>query len=309
MPDVLEAGSVGDASPPDPPTFRGTAVAVIPARLKSERFPEKVLADQTGRPLVQHVVDQVRRCGRLTDVVVAADDERIVEALRPFGTRVVLTDPNHPSGTDRVAEAAAGLDADIVVNVQGDEPEIDPAAVDRLVDELGASSAPMATLATEFPSNEDDSNPNLVKVARSLRGLALYFSRSPIPYDRDGISKGQGRPVATTQATTNSSEVDVEVSSNPKPPPAASHHRGTPPGLLLHVGVYAYRHRFLMELTQLAPTPLEQLEKLEQLRVLEHGHAIAVAVVEHRSHGIDTPQQYAAFVQRWSQMQSGSRSR
>ena len=264
-----------------PPTFDGTAVAVIPARLASERFPEKVLASQTGRPLVQHVVDQVRRCRRVTEVVVAADDKRIAEALAPFGTKVVLTDPNHPSGTDRVAEAAQSLEADIVVNVQGDEPEIDAAAIDTLVDTLGSSDAPMATIATDFPQEEDDSNPNLVKVARSLRGHALYFSRCPIPYDRNQSEPGHGRPVESPLSE----------------PPIDQRGRR---GLLLHVGVYAYRRPFLMELTQLSPTPLEQLEKLEQLRVLEHGYPIAVAVVRHESHGIDTPEQYAAFVKRFA---------
>ncbi|MEL7239069.1 MAG: 3-deoxy-manno-octulosonate cytidylyltransferase, partial [Planctomycetota bacterium] len=192
----------------------------------------------------------------------AADDQRIADALEPFGTRVLLTDPAHPSGTDRVAEAAKSLDADLIVNVQGDEPEIDPAALAVLVETLANSDAPMATLATNYPTGASEADPNLVKLARSMRGRALYFSRSPIPFDRGG----HGRP--------------------PEHP------------LLLHVGVYAYRRRFLAELATLSPTPLEQTEKLEQLRVLEHGHSIAVAVVDHRSHGIDTPQQYAEFVRR-----------
>ena len=213
-------------------------------------------------PLVQHVVEQARRCALLSEVVVAADDQAIADALAPYGTRVILTDPACPSGTDRVAEAARQLEADLVVNVQGDEPEIDPASLGTLVRTLAYSDAPMATLATKYPSQAEPADPNLVKLALSRTGHALYFSRLPIPFDRGS----QGRP--------------------PEHP------------LLLHVGVYAYRHDFLATLASLSPTPLEQAEKLEQLRVLEHDYRIAVAVVEHTSHGIDTPAQYAAFVQR-----------
>ena len=235
------------------------AVAIIPARLASTRFPEKLLAAETGRPLVQHVVDRVRLCRSIRDVIVAADSQRVADALRPFGTRVVLTDPNHPSGTDRVAEVARSLDAELIVNVQGDEPEIEPAAVDSLVFLMRRTGADMGTLATFFPADADPADPNLVKVVLAPNGRALYFSRSAIPFDRDG--------------------------------------GGTKP--MLHVGVYAYRSAFLATLATYRPTPLEMTEKLEQLRVLEHGHTIVAAVVERPTHGVDTRQQYAAFVERW----------
>src|SRR5688572_25806357 len=220
-----------------------------------------MLAADTGRPLVQHVVDRVRRCRLVGEVIVAADDERIAAALRPFGTKVVLTRPDHPSGTDRVAEVARGLDAGIILNVQGDEPEMEPEAVDALVELMRRTpSAEMATLATPFPPDQDPSSPDLVKVVVGRDGRALYFSRSPIPYHRD----------------TNSA--------------------GTPP--LLHIGLYGYRRPFLLKLAEYAPTPLEETEKLEQLRVLEYGHTIVVAVVDRSAHGIDTPRQYAEFVKR-----------
>ena len=229
--------------------------------MASTRFPGKMLAAETGRPLVQHVVDRVRQCRLVDEVIVAADDERIASALRPFGTKVVLTRPDHPSGTDRVAEVARGLDAGIIVNVQGDEPEIDPEAVDALVELMRRTpSAEMATLATPFPREEDPGDPNLVKVVLGRDGRALYFSRSPIPHRRDANAPG------------------------------------TPP--LLHIGLYGYRRAFLQKLAEYRPTPLEETEKLEQLRVLEYGHTIVVAVVDRRSHGIDTPRQYAEFVKR-----------
>jgi 3-deoxy-manno-octulosonate cytidylyltransferase (CMP-KDO synthetase) len=230
--------------------------------MASTRFPGKVLAAETGRPLVQHVVDRVRQCRLVDEVIVAADDERIAAALRPYGTRVELTRPDHPSGTDRVAEVARGLEAQIVVNVQGDEPEIEPAAVDVLIELMRRSPwAEMATLATPFPRGEDPGDPNLVKVVVGRDGRALYFSRSPIPHARDDAGAERVAP-------------------------------------LLHIGLYGYRRPFLQKLAEYRPTPLEETEKLEQLRVLEYGHTIVVGVVDRRSHGIDTPRQYAEFVKR-----------
>jgi 3-deoxy-manno-octulosonate cytidylyltransferase (CMP-KDO synthetase) len=225
------------------------AIVVIPARYGSTRFPAKIVASETGKPLVQHVVDRAKRATRVKDVIVATDDERIVSALRPFGTKCVMTSPAHQSGTDRIAEAARDLPAecDIVVNVQGDEPEIEPATIDALVERLETSNDPMATAATPFPAGESVENPNLVKV----------------PYVRDAEST--------------------------KPAPAAYH---------LHLGVYAYRREFLVQFASWPPTPLELTEKLEQLRALEHGRPIHVVKVERSAHGIDTPEQYRAFVAR-----------
>lgn len=219
-----------------------------------------MLAAETGRPLVQHVVDQVRRCRLIEDVIVAADDERIAAALAPLGTRVVMTSRAHPSGTDRVAEVAESLSAQIILNVQGDEPEIDPAAIDSLVELMQERpAADIATLAAPFPAHADPDDPNLVKVVVGRDGRALYFSRSRIPYPRE---PGEGA------------------------------------GPLLHIGLYGYRREFLLKLAGYRPTPLELTEKLEQLRVLEYGHMIYAVVVDRGSHGIDTPQQYADFVKR-----------
>jgi len=236
-------------------------IAIIPARLGSTRLPAKPLLAETGKPLIQHVVEQVRRAGRPERVVVAADDERVVAAVEGFGGEAVMTRPDHPSGTDRIAEVAERMrlaDDDIVVNVQGDEPEIAPDSIDELVDLLARSTAPMATLATPL-TRAQAADANKVKVVFDLAGRALYFSRSVIPHDRDG---------------------DEEVQ------------------YYLHLGLYAYRAGFLLRLTAMPQTAAERAEKLEQLRVLGHGHAILVGVVAHHAAGIDTPEDYAAFVAR-----------
>lgn len=240
------------------------AVAIIPARYASTRFPGKPLAKETGKYLIQHVYEQVAQAKRVSAVIVATDDERIAEAVRSFGGRVAMTRSDHPSGTDRVAEVASGLTAEIIVNVQGDEPEIEPDCIDALVSLLaGDGDAAMATLACRFPSDAEPTGPDAVKVVLDQRGRALYFSRSLVPYPRE-----------------TGGRVDA------------------PGDWLLHLGIYAYRRSFLLELAKLPPTPLEQREKLEQLRVLEHGHPIAVGLVKKASVGIDTPRDYAAFVRR-----------
>jgi 3-deoxy-manno-octulosonate cytidylyltransferase (CMP-KDO synthetase) len=238
------------------------ATVVIPARFGSTRFPAKILASRTGKPLVQHVVEQARKCRSIREVIVATDDQRIVEALRPFGTHVLMTSPDHQSGTDRIAEVARELSDEIVVNVQGDEPEIEPEIIDALVDRLSHSTDDMATAATPFVWGMDPSNPNLVKVVLGRDGRALYFSRSPIPYFRDST------PTA-----------DLPY--------------------YLHLGIYAYRREFLLKFSSLPQAPLEQAEKLEQLRALEHGKSIYVRVVNRATHGIDTPEQYEEFVKRY----------
>lgn len=243
------------------------ATVVIPARFGSTRFPAKILAAATGKPLVQHVVDQVRQCKRVGRIIVATDDQRITDALKAFDTEVRMTSPAHQSGTDRIAEVARGLSDDIVVNVQGDEPEIEPEIVDALIERLGTHSDDMATAATPFAPDADPADPNLVKVILATDGRAIYFSRSPIPYRRD-------------------SSIALPY--------------------LLHLGIYAYRRSFLLEFASWKPTPLEMVEKLEQLRALEHGRSIFVLKVRRATHGIDTPQQYDEFVRRYKQ--SGQRS-
>lgn len=241
-------------------------VAIIPARYASTRFPGKPLARETGKFLIQHVVEQASRARSIDEVIVATDDQRIADAVHAFGGRAVMTREDHPSGTDRVAEVAEGSDAELIVNVQGDEPELEPAYIDGLVQMMIANAdVPIGTLACPFAENGDPRDPNAVKVVVDRRGRALYFSRSLIPYPRDL----KGTP-------------------------------STPSGWLLHLGIYAYRREFLFKLAKLPPTPLEQSERLEQLRVLEHGYPLVVSVVEKASAGIDTPDDYAAFVARAS---------
>jgi len=226
-------------------------VIVIPARYASTRFPGKPLAELWGKPLLQHVYERATSAKLAGQVIVATDDTRIASAARSFGAEVALTRADHPSGTDRVAEVARSIIADLVVNVQGDEPLIDPAAIDAAVAPLLADPAiPMGTLCAPLTSAEELNNPNVVKVVLDRAGFALYFSRSPIPFARDA---------------------------------------GAAPDRYRHLGLYVYRRAFLLALGGLAPTPLEEAEKLEQLRVLEHGHRLRVAIVPHASPGVDTP--------------------
>ncbi len=242
-------------------------IAVIPARFASTRLPGKPLLSDTGRPLIQHVVEGAREASRLDRVIVATDDARIAAAVVGFGGECVMTRSDHPTGTDRVAEVAAGLSgARIVVNLQGDEPEISGHALDLVVALLERDpDASMATLATPIVSEEVYRDPSCVKVVCSGAGRALYFSRSPIPHHRDGMSsRPPGQPLA-----------------------------------YLHLGLYAYRRDFLLELAMLPPSPLESSERLEQLRVLESGRPIAVGIVDEPSVGIDTPEDYRRFVARW----------
>ena len=256
------------------------AIAVIPARYASTRFPGKPLARETGKYIIQHVYEQVARATSISRTIVATDDERIFRAVQSFGGGVVMTRADHPSGTDRVAEAVADSDADVVVNVQGDEPEIEPADIDQLVALLSSRpDVPMGTLACPFPVGGDPADPNAVKVVLDTRGRALYFSRSLIPFPRE----------AAGRAAVSGPRGAVAAHSEPI---------GSPPAWLLHIGIYAYRRPFLLSLAKLPPTPLEQIERLEQLRALEHGYSIAVAIVERAAIGIDTPEDYAAFVRR-----------
>jgi 3-deoxy-manno-octulosonate cytidylyltransferase (CMP-KDO synthetase) len=239
-------------------------VAIIPARYASTRLPGKPLLDRTGKTLIQHVVENARRAGRLEQVVVATDDERILRAVQAFGGMAVMTSDKHRCGTDRLAEAADILhlaDDDIVVNVQGDEPDMPPEAIDKLVELIAASQAPMATLCTPISADEA-ANPNRVKAVLAQNGSAIYFSRARIPFDRDPSQRA-----GKTQ-------------------------------YLLHLGIYAYRAGFLRHFTKLPPTPAEESEKLEQLRALEHGYKIVAAVIDYAGGGIDTPEDYEAFVKK-----------
>jgi 3-deoxy-manno-octulosonate cytidylyltransferase (CMP-KDO synthetase) len=238
-------------------------IAMIPARLASTRFPRKVLANQTGKTLIEHVFGAASRAACVDRIVVATDSEEVVRAVEEFAGQGVLTSNDHPNGASRLGQVCDLLDiADdaVIVNVQGDEPELDPAVIDAAAHALVESDSPMATIASPFAEDEDAADPNIVKVVVDQQGRAMYFSRSVIPFDREDDGKTS---------------------------------------LLKHVGLYAYDRPFLRVYSTLAPTPMEQCERLEQLRVLEHGYSIAVATVTCKHHGIDTPEQYAEFVQRW----------
>jgi 3-deoxy-manno-octulosonate cytidylyltransferase (CMP-KDO synthetase) len=243
--------------------FHMRCAIVIPARYGSTRLPGKPLLKSTGKYLIQHVYEQACRSKRAGEVIVATDDPRIQAAVAGFGGRVVMTRRDHPSGTDRVAEVARGLDADVIVNVQGDEPLIEPRDLDLLPELLaGDPEAQLATLAVPLTSLEAYASPNVVKVVRDRRGRALYFSRSPIPMVRDG-------------------QPDLNGGSQL---------------FLQHLGLYAYRRKALLELAALPPDPIEESEKLEQLRVLALGWRIQVGVVAHAGRGVDTVADYSRFV-------------
>ncbi len=237
-----------------------TAAVVIPARFASTRLPGKPLLNATGKFLVQHVYERAVQAA-VGPVVVATDDIRILDAVRAFGGQAVMTRGDHPSGTDRIAEVAANLKADVIVNMQGDEPQFDPAGVQLLLKMLSDDpGAGMSTLATPVKSLADFHSPNVVKAVRAAGGRALYFSRSPIPFARDA---------------------EPAIPSDQ---------------FLHHLGVYAYRRDVLLKLAATPPHPLEQLEKLEQLRALAHGIPIQVGVIPTAHRGVDTPEDYAAFV-------------
>jgi 3-deoxy-manno-octulosonate cytidylyltransferase (CMP-KDO synthetase) len=226
-----------------------------------------MLLRETGKTVLQHTYEAARRCRGPELVLVATDDGEIAAEVRRFGGRVAMTRPDCPSGTDRVAEAVRDLPrADIIVNLQGDEPEADPAAIDRLFELLeNHSAAAMATLATPIHEREKLDDPSCVKVTFDNAGRAMYFSRSVIPHAR---------------------EWSDELLA------------GTPPVFYQHLGIYAYRRPLLMQMPLWPVGRLEQTEKLEQLRVLENGGSILVAVTENATRGIDTPDDYAAFVSR-----------
>lgn len=247
--------------------IRYRSFVVIPARLASTRLPRKLLLSDTGKPLIQHTYEGASRATRPWGVCVAADHPEIAEAVRGFGGHVVMTDPQAACGTDRVAEVARQMaDVDIFVNVQGDEPEIDGDSIDRTVDMLERNPrADMATLATPIRSRAQLEDPACVKVVCNQQGEALYFSRAPIPFPREWDDSWLL-------------------------------HR--PPCFLQHIGIYAYRRDFLLQLAELPPSPLEQLEKLEQLRVLSAGKTILVSVIDTPSIGVDTWDDYRAFVSR-----------
>lgn len=235
-------------------------VGILPARWGSTRFPGKPLHLIAGKPLIQHVWEQCRKCRRLDELFIATDDPRIMEAAASFGARAVMTSPDHPTGTDRLAEAVRALTgADIILNIQGDEPLIDPGLIDELAEAMVADpTLDMATAANPLdPADPAVHDPNVVKVVTAISGRALYFSRSPLPFFRNPV---EGLPV------------------------------------MRHKGIYAYRRHFLERFVSWPPSPLERAESLEQLRALENGASIKVLLTHDTSPGVDTPEQ-AAYVE------------
>ena len=248
--------------------IRSTSFVVIPARLASTRLPRKLLLRRTGKSLIHHTYEAAQRATRPSGVCVATDHEAIRDEVRSFGGRAEMTDPQAASGTDRVAQIARDLaDVDILVNLQGDEPELSGESIDlaiRLLEEN--PDAVMSTLATPIRSRAQLDDPACVKVVFDHGGRALYFSRSPIPCPRQWDD---------------------------------SLLLADPPVFHQHIGLYAYRRQFLLGLAAMPQCDLEKIEKLEQLRVLQAGHSILVGVVDEPTFGIDTPEDYRAFVQRY----------
>ncbi len=227
-------------------------IGIIPARYGSTRLKAKVLADINGKPMIQHVYEKAKQCRRLNEVLVACDDKRIVSAVEGFGGQVVLTSIDHPSGSDRIAEAVKFLKVDTVVNIQGDEPLISPKAIDNLVETIGSDrTCVMATLIKKLEDPKKLKDPNTVKVVVDENFNALYFSRSSIPFNRDEAAFAE-----------------------------IVYYR--------HLGIYAYRKEFLLKFVSLAPSGLEKIEKLEQLRALEGGYKIKTIVTDSETISVDT---------------------
>lgn len=251
---VVVRFAVPPVSSPGPAAFSPfvSAIAVIPARYESSRLPGKALADIGGIPMIEHVYRRTAAARSIASVIVATDDERIHRAVIAFGGESRMTSPSHPSGTDRIAEVAAGLTCDVVVNVQGDEPLIEPDMIDEAVAPFsGDASLLMSTLRRRIDDERDRANPNVTKVVVDRDGFALYFSRAPVPFTRAGC-------------------------------PAAPAWR--------HVGLYVYRRECLLRLAALSATEMERAEALEQLRALEHGIRIKAVETWFDSIGVDTPE-------------------
>jgi 3-deoxy-manno-octulosonate cytidylyltransferase (CMP-KDO synthetase) len=258
----------------------------------ASRFPGKPLALIAGKPMLQRVFEAARTAKRLRELIVATDDARIASACATFGARAVMTSPAHATGTDRVAEVAAALDAEILVNVQGDEPLLAGFVIDAVVDALAA--APECALATAVHRAEPDaaSDPNRVKAVLDRFGNALYFSRSAIPFRRAPLGSADSASLRASLA--HPTPLGSADSASLRASLATAASRLDEPPLWQHVGLYAYRRAFLLELVRLPQTPLERAEQLEQLRALEHGHQIRCAVIEGwRSVPVDVPEDIA----------------
>ncbi len=238
-----------------------STIAIIPSRYKSTRFPGKALADIDGKSLIERVYSQVVSARKLDDVIAATDDDRILDAVRKFGGKAVMTSGEHKSGTDRIAEVAKDIDCDLVINVQGDEPLIPPELIDMIIELFERDeNLPCATAAHVFEHNENVNSPHTVKVVADSDWNALYFSRAAIPYKAE-LDK----------------EKLKQIHSEWK-------------GCLRHIGIYAFRKEILMKFVELEPSPLERLEHLEQLRLIENGIKIKVVLTDYQPIAVDTPE-------------------
>ncbi len=248
------------------------SILVIPARRHSTRLPDKMLLRETGKTLLEHTYSAASKAKKVDKVLIATDDKEIAAEARRFGAQVIMTSPDCPSGTDRVAEVARAIpDAQIIINLQGDEPETDPQSIDQLASLLKAHpESAMATLAAPIRDHATLNDSASVKVVFDNQGRAMYFSRSPIPHPR---------------------EWDVSLLT------------AEPPTFFLHIGIYAYRREMLLRFASLPVGRTEQIEKLEQLRILEQGESILIGQIDRATRGIDTPHDYAAFVARYQARQ------
>lgn len=278
------------------------AIVIIPSRYASTRFPGKPLCLLAGKPMIQHVYERAKEARLVQDVFVATDNKLIYDVVEGFGGKAVMTSENHPSGTDRIAEAVVKLqkakykmqDIDIIVNVQGDEPMIHPLMIDDVIRLMGDERVSIGTLAKRIEEVEEIADPNIVKVVFNAEGFALYFSRSPIPYHRDEwedlkhlmvhdlYPKKSHLPVRQTGDFLGTLSLPQKVKD----------FLGTPGSrftVFKHIGIYAYRKDVLLSLSKLPSTKLEETEKLEQLRALENGLKIKVKETEFKTIGVDTP--------------------
>lgn len=247
------------------------AVGIIPARMASTRLSQKVLRPIAGKPMIYHVWQRVKQAKLLSDLMVACDDERIAACVREFGGKAVMTRVDHPNGSSRVAEAAENLDASVIVNIQGDEPLIDPANIDAIVEAFRARPEDqVVTLAIRKTDRADYENPNVVKAVTDASGYALYFSRSPVPFFRD-----PGESVFS---------------------------------YLKHLGIYGYRREFLLKFITWESSVLEKIEKLEQLRILERGYRLRVVETSKDSIGVDTEEDILKAESEFKKLNSGAGS-
>lgn len=246
---------------------------IIPARLESTRLPRKLLLRESGRSVIEHTYTAASRSRLAQEVIIATDSEEIADEADRFGGKILMTRVDHCCGTDRVAEAAEQIEADVIVNVQGDEPEIEPSTIDLAIELMQADSATqVATLATPIRSRLQLDDPACVKVVLNAANKAMYFSRSPIPHPR-----------TWNEQLLDDGEAVLGVGG---------------PAFLQHIGLYAYRRKFLAKISSMPAVAIEKIESLEQLRILHAGHPIAVGIVEQAAAGIDTAEDYSAFVSR-----------